>query len=173
MDGNPAGYASLTTNASQQSDEIDSLDTEGGKDSDKPAERNPGNTGALIEFEDVWGGSYMDEAGCWVVLLTENTAENQKIVFQMNPTLNEDNTVFKEAAFSHKYLMDLMKRLSEADLPSVVSSIGFREERNRIEVVITADASDAVTEILTYDSAGGAIEIICVSDIPINENIIK
>lgn len=69
--------------------------------------------------------------------------------------------------------MDLMKRLSEADLPSVVSSIGFREERNRIAVYITADDAGAVAEILAYDSIGGAIEIISLSDIQINENLIK
>lgn len=176
LDGNPAGYPSLTTDAPQQSDEIgetDPLDTDGGNYLDKPAEQNPGNTGALTEYEAVWGGSYMDEAGRWVVLLTENTAENQERVFQLNPTLTEGNTVFKEAAYSCRYLMDLMERLGKADLPSVVSSIGFREERNRIEVIITADDSNAVAEILAYDSVGGAIEIICLSDIQINENIIK
>lgn len=115
----------------------------------------------------------MDEAGCWVVLLTENTVENQEKVFQLNPTLTAENTVFKEAAYSRNYLMDLMKRMSEADLPSVVSTIGFREERNRIAVTIKADDPDAVAEILAYDSIGGAIEIICLSDIQINENIIK
>ncbi len=176
LDGNPTGYPPITMDAPQQSDEIgetDPLDTDGGKYPDKPVEQNPGNTGALTEYEAVWGGSYMDEAGRWVVLLTENTAENQEKVFQLNPTLTEGNTVFKEAAYSRRYLMDLMERLSKADLPSVVSSVGFREERNRIEVIITADDADAVAEILAFDTVGGAIEIISPSDIQINENIIK
>lgn len=141
---------------------------------DKPAAvQNAGDTGALTEYEAVWGGSYMDEAGCWVVLLTENTAENQEKVFQLNPALTDGNTTFKEAAYSRSYLVDLMERLSEADLPPVVSSIGFREERNRIAVYITADDPDAVAEILSYDSIGGAIEIISLSDIQIDENLIK
>ncbi|MCM1046025.1 MAG: hypothetical protein NC417_10995 [Candidatus Gastranaerophilales bacterium] len=102
---------------------------------DKPMVQNPGDTGALTEYEVVWGDSYMDEAGRWVVLLTENTAENQEKVFQRNPTLTEENTIFEEVTYSRSYLMDLMERLSQADLPSVVSSIGFREERNRIEII--------------------------------------
>ena len=176
LDGNPAEYPSLTTDAPQQSNEIDEtapLDTNGGKYSDKPVEQKPGNTGALTEYEAVWGGCYMDEAGCWVVLLTENTTENQEKVFQLNPTLTDGNTVFMEAAYSHKYLMDLMEKLSKADLPSVVSSIGFREERNRIEVIITTDDAGAVAEILAFDTIGGAIEIICLSDVQIDESIRK
>lgn len=173
LDGSPAGSV---MNAPQQGDEIsetDPLDTDAGEYRDKPAVQNPGNTGALTAYEAVWGGSYMDEAGRWVVLLTENTAENQKKVFQLNPTLTEENTVFKEAAYSLSYLTDLMTRLSKADLPSVVSSIGFREERNRIAVYITAEDAGAVAEILAYDSIGGAIEIICLSDVQTDERIIK
>lgn len=176
LDGNSAGYPSQTTDVPQQSDEIsetDPLDTDAGKYWDKPTEQNPGNTGALTEYEAVWGGSYMDEAGRWVVLLTENTAENQEKVFQLNPTLTEENTVFKEATYSRNYLMDLMKRLSEADPPSVVSTIGFSEDRNRITVMIKEDDPDTVAEILAYDTIGGAIEIISLSDIQINENLIK
>lgn len=173
LDGSPAGDPPHTMNASQQGDETDPLDTDAGEYRDKPAVQNPGNTGALTEYEAVWGGSYMDEAGRWVVLLTENTVENQEKVFQLNPTLTKENTVFKEATYYRSYLVDLMKWLSEADLPSVVSSIGFREERNRIAVYITADDPDAVAEILAYDSIGGAIEIICLSDVQINENLIK
>lgn len=176
LDGNSANTPGTVMNAPQQSDETgitDPLDTDGGQYSDKPDEQNLGNTGALTAYEAVWGGSYMDEAGHWVVLLTENTAENQEKVFQLNPILTEQNTIFKEATYSRNYLMDLMKRLSEADLPSVVSSIGFREERNRIEVMITKDDAGAVAEILAFDTIGGAIEIICLSDVQIDESIRK
>lgn len=179
LDGNPVGYPPQVMDAPQQGDEIsetDPMNTDAGEYRDKPAVQNPGNTGALTEYEAVWGGSYMDEAGRWVVLLTENTAENQEKVFQLNPTLTEENTVFIETAYSRSYLEDLMKRLSEADLPSVVSSIGYRAEHNRIAriaVTIKADDPDAVAEILAYDSIGGAIEIICLSDFQIDENLIK
>lgn len=163
LDGDPAGYSPLTTDASSQRDEIsetDPLDTNIGTGVDRPVAQNPGSTGALTAYEAVWGGSYPNEAGQWVVLLTENTAENREKVFQLNPTLNESNTVFEEAAFSYSYLVNLMESLSKADLPSVVSSIGFKEERNRIAVYLTADDASAVAEILAYDTIGGAIEII-------------
>lgn len=176
LDGNPDGYPGQVMDAPRPDDEIsetDPQDTDVEEYRDKPVEQNPGSTGALTEYEAVWGGSYMDGAGRWVVLLTENTAENQERVFQLNPTMTEDNTVFVEAAYSRKYLMDLMERLSKADLPSVVSSIGFREERNRIEVIITEDDAGAVAEILAFDAIGGAIEIICLSDVQIDESIRK
>lgn len=176
LDGNPAGYPSLTTDMPLQSNEIsetDPLDADAGEYRDEPVVQNPGSTGALTAYEAVWGGSYMDDAGCWVILLTENTAENREKVFQLNPTLTESNTVFKEATYSRSYLENLMGRLSKADLPLVVSSIGFREERNRIEVIITADDADAIAEILAFDTIGGAIDIICLSDIQIDESIKK
>lgn len=175
-DGNSVEYPSLTTDIPHQSDEIsetDPMDTDAEKYHDKPVQQNSGNTGALTEYEAVWGGSYIDDAGRWVVLLTENTAENRAKVFQLNPTLTEDNTVFTEATYSRSYLMNLMERLNKAELPLVVSSIGFREERNRIEVIITTDDADAIADILAFDTVGGAIEIISLSDIQINEKIKK
>lgn len=148
-------------------------DTHVGTGVDRPVVQNSGSTGALTAYEAVWGGSYPNEAGQWVVLLTENTAENREKVFQLNPTLNESNTVFEEAAFSYSYLVNLMESLSKADLPSVVSSIGFREERNRIAVYLKADDASAVAEILAYDTIGGAIEIINCSEIQPNKEAIK
>lgn len=153
--------------------EENSSDTHVGTGVDRPVVQNPGSTGALTAYEAVWGGSYPNEAGQWVVLLTENTAENREKVFQLNPLLNESNTVFEEAAFSYSYLENLMESLSKADLPSIVSSIGFREERNRIEVVITADDASAVAEILAYDTIGGAIEIINCSEFQPDKETIK
>lgn len=159
--------------AGKEIGETDPLDTDIGTGVDKPVVQNAGSTGALTAYEAVWGGSYPNEAGQWVVLLTENTAENREKVFQLNPTLNESNTVFEEAAFSYSYLVNLMESLSKADLPSVVSSIGFREERNRIAVYLKADDASAVAEILAYDTIGGAIEIINCSEIQPNKEAIK
>ena len=48
-----------------------------------------------------------------------------------------------------------MEWLSKADLPPVVSSIGFMEEYNRIAVMNKADDPDTIAEILAYDSIGG------------------
>ena len=62
--------------------------------SDAPVTGNPGSTGALNPLDEIWGGSYMDQSGHWVVWLTENTPENQARVFAQNPDLLEDDTVF-------------------------------------------------------------------------------
>lgn len=83
----------------------DDLDTANGDIADGRYQNEEAQTGRILpggaaiemtEYEVVWGGSYMDEAGCWVVLLTENTAENQEKVFQLNPTLTEGNTILKK-----------------------------------------------------------------------------
>ena len=66
--------------------------------------------------------------------------------------------------------MNLMEKLGKAELPSVVSSIGFREERDWIKVIIIVNDAGAVAEILALDIIGGAIEIICLSDVQIDEN---
>lgn len=177
------GKQPQTIDASSQSDEIietDLLDTSVGIDVigvDKPVVENPGNTGALTAYEAVWGGSYPNEAGQWVVLLTENTAENQKKVFDLNPSLTENNTIFQSAAYSLAYLTDLMERISQAigsnGEISFVSSIGLREEKNCIQVTVITDDSENIEKILAFDTIGGAIEIICLSDFQPNENIIK
>lgn len=116
----------------------------------------------------------MDEPGYWVILLTENTPENREQVFLLNPTLTESNATFKEAAYSYKYLTDLMESLSRAELP-LVTSIGFREERNRIQVFMAADDADAVAKVLAFDAIGSAIEITFISEIDIqaDERIVK
>lgn len=177
------GKQPQTIDASSQSDEIietDLLDTNVGIGVigvDKPVVENPGNTGALTAYEAVWGGSYPNEAGQWVVLLTENTAENQKKVFDLNPSLTENNTIFQSAAYSLAYLTDLMERISQAigsnGEISFVSSIGLREEKNCIQVTVITDDSENIEKILAFDTIGGAIEIICLSDFQPNENIVK
>lgn len=124
---------------------------------DRPVTNNSGDTGALIAYDKVWGGSYMDQDGRWVILLTENTPENQQAVFNLNPTLSEDNAVFKTAIYSRAYLVDLMEELSSAKLPTCVNSIGFQEDLNRVVVYMTSEDADSIEKVLAFDSIGGAI----------------
>lgn len=139
--------------------ETDSADT---IHADVPVQGAPGNTGALIAYEEVWGGSYMEQNGCWVIWLTENTPENQKKVFERNPDLLESNTTFKTADYSYAYLTELMANISEdmgdGKLP-YVSSSALREEMNRIVVTMTTDHADCLAKVLSFDEIGGAIEI--------------
>ena len=146
-------------NVSNETIETDSVNT---LHFDVPVPGDLGNTGALIAYEEVWGGSYMDQNGCWVIWLTENTPENQKMVFERNPDLLESNTTFKTADYSHAYLTELMANISEGigdgKLP-YVSTTAFREEINRVVVTMTTDDADCLAKVLSFDEIGGAIEI--------------
>lgn len=130
---------------------------------DTPVSDIPGDTGALTAYDEVWGGCYMDKNGCWVVWLTEDTPENRQEVFIRNPSLNEDNTVFKTAAYSKAYLTYLMNEISNAmcagKLP-LVTTAALREDKNRVEVTMISDDPWSVDKVLAFDTVGGAIEII-------------
>ena len=128
---------------------------------DVPAVENPGSTGEMRPIEEIWGGSYTDEAGRMVIWLTENTPENQEEIFTRNPGLDRTTTVFKQADYSLDYLTRLLADISEGmqekQLPFVPSAC-VREDINRVEVSVV-DRDEAKTAIiLAYDSLGGAIE---------------
>lgn len=114
-------------------------------------------------YDDIWGGSYLDESGRWVVWLTENTVENQQMVFERNPDLTEDNVIFQTAKYSLAYLNEVMENISEGmmdgKLPYVTSAM-LREQTNSIEVYLTTSDEDCVSRILSFDSIGGAIDIV-------------
>lgn len=133
-----------------------------GSYNDVPVQGEPGNTGALVSYEAVWGGSYMDAEGHWNIWLTENTPENQKKVFERNPDLLEDSTIFKTADYSLAYLTELMAEISKAmgnkELPFVTTA-ALREEMNRVVVTMTMEDTDSVEKVLAFDAIGGAIEI--------------
>ena len=129
---------------------------------DAPVSDIPGDTGALTAYDEVWGGCYMDQNGCWVVWLTEDTPENRQEVFRLNPSLSEDNTIFKTAAYSKAYLTYLMSEISNAmcagKLP-LVTTAALREDKNCVEVTMISDAPYSVDKVLAFDTVGGAIEI--------------
>lgn len=160
-----------------QNEETKTSNEEDEEYSDAPVSDNSGSTGALIPYEAVWGGSYPNEAGQWVVLLTENTTENQKKVFELNPSLTEDNTIFMTATYSLSYLKELQKNISEAvgngGEISFVSSIGLREEANCVQVTVTTDDPESIEKILSFDTLGGAIEIVNINSFVVPEEIKK
>lgn len=112
-------------------------------------------------FDDIWGGSYLDESGKWIVWLTENTSENQQKVFEKNPDLREDNVSFKDADFSLVYLNELLAiisdGMSDGKLP-FVSTAMVSEQTNRVEVYMTTNDEKAVNTVLSFDT-NGAITI--------------
>jgi hypothetical protein len=129
---------------------------------DVPVQDEAGSTGALNALDAVWGGSYMDENGHWVIWLTENTEENQQKVFAQNPELPESTTTFKQADYSLAYLTDLMAAISEEmgnGKLSFVTTAALMEDKNRVEVTVTTDDEKKIAQLMSFDSIGGAIEI--------------
>ena len=156
IDDNPGGYSSPATDVypgGDMSGETDPMEI-----SDAPVTGNPGSTGALNPLDEIWGGSYMDQSGHWVVWLTENTQENQARVFAQNPDLLEDDTVFKTADFSLSYLTDLLANISvemgTQKLPFVTTA-ALREQDNRVEVTMTTDDEEYAAQVLNFDTIGG------------------
>ncbi len=113
-------------------------------------------------FDTVWGGSYLDESGRWVVWLTENTSENQTAVFEQNPELLESSTVFRTADYSLAYLTALLETISDGmrdgKLP-FVSSAAVMESRNRVEVTVSTEDEAQLALLRRFDTLGGALEL--------------
>lgn len=156
-----SGVNDYNTAKSNNNGEAESTETEAAID--VPVSDIPGDTGALTAYDEVWGGCYMDQNGCWVVLLTEDTPENRQMVLTLNPTLREDNIIFQTAAYSKAYLTYLMTEISNAmcagKLP-LVTTAALREDKNCVEVTMISDDPWSVDKILAFDTAGGAIEIL-------------
>lgn len=164
----PNEAANAETETANMEGEIPTEKT--GKDVPGPGPDSLGSTGGLVPYEPVWGTCYQNEAGKWVVSLTENTPENQKKVLELNPTLTENDILFQSTAFSRSYLESLMISIGQAadenEEFSFVSSIGLRTEKNCVEVDVTTDDEESIAKILAFDTIGGgsAIEIVNLND---------
>lgn len=113
-------------------------------------------------FDAVWGGSYLDGSGKWVVWLTENTPENQTAVFERNPELLESSTVFRTADYSLTYLTALLEKVSDGMREgklSFVSSAAVMESRNRVEVTVCTEDEARLALLRRFDTLGGALEL--------------
>ena len=138
-----------------------------------------GDTGNLVPYEPVWGDCYQNEAGKWVVFLTENTPENQKKVFELNPTLTENDIIFQSITFSRSYLENLMISIGQAadenEEFSFVFSIGLRTEKNCVDVYVTTDDEENIAKILAFDTIGGgdAIEIVNINNKTVPKDVQK
>lgn len=146
-------------------DEISEQDAESldapGTVADAPVQSETDLNGNADEFNNLWGGSYLDENGYHVIWLTENTTENQKKVFERNPDLLEERTIFKTADFSLVYLTELLETISKGMQDgklSYVTSAAVMEQTNRVSVTMTTDDVNAVASVSSFDTLGGAIE---------------
>lgn len=131
---------------------------------DAPVQENPIGLGeGQIFYTDVWGGSYLDQDGNMVVLLTQDTPENREAVFQRNPAFLEEQVRFQTADYTLEYLTQVQEDISAAmaagDLPFVTVS-ALREAENRIQVTVTSQAEEDLARVRAFDSQGGAIQLV-------------
>lgn len=132
-------------------------DTDLDVDEDQPVQNE---TVIQTSFDDIWGGSYLDESGKWIIWLTENTTENQQKVFKRNRELTEKNVTFKDADFSLVYLNELLAVISDemsgGKLP-FVSTAMVSEQTNRVEVYLSSNDEKSVKIISSFDDRGAIV----------------
>lgn len=131
---------------------------------DAPVQENPIGLGeGQIFYTDVWGGSYLDQDGNMVVLLTQDTPENREAVFQRNPAFLEEQVRFQTADYTLEYLTQVQEDISAAmaagDLPFVTVSV-LREAENRIQVTVTSQEEEDLARVRAFDPQGGAIQLV-------------
>jgi len=111
---------------------------------------------APAEIAAFFGGSYLDEAGRFTVVLTEDTPENRAAVCRVLET-EEAETVFVVGRYTLDQLTGLQSRISNAmvrgQLPFVVSS-GVYETENRIIVRVTDNDPALLQPLLALDHIG-------------------
>ncbi len=115
-------------------------------------------------MEQVWGGSYLNDQGKHVVFLTQNNETYQNMVFELNPDWLEENTIFRDAAFSLNYLNEVLDLISKdmvaGKLPYVPSAY-VNEYENCVTVRTIDLTAGQQAEVLGYGLEGS---IVIVSD---------
>lgn len=129
------------------------------------------------DTSEFFGGSYLNSNGKFVVVLTEDTAENRATICK-ELGISESNTTFQKGVYTLAYLTELQAKISNAminkEIPFVVSS-SVSETINKIKVRATTDDETELAELYALDTIGGAIEIEYVSEnsMPTHELLIN
>lgn len=115
---------------------------------------------------DFFGGSYLNDSGVFVVVLTEDTPENRASICK-ELGIVESNTVFEEGTYTLAYLTELQAKISNAminkEMPFIISS-GVYETANKIKVRSTSNDEAELAKLYALDTIGGAIEVEYVSE---------
>ncbi|MBR4074178.1 MAG: hypothetical protein IKK22_02025, partial [Firmicutes bacterium] len=131
-----------------------------------------------FDLAKIFGGAYYNDAGDYVVILTEDTPENRAaIAAELNVSLSE--ITFEVGTYTLAYLTELQETISLAmqrrEIPFVISSALY-ESKNRIGIcvdVTNIDQSrleeDYLSKVYDMDTLGGAIEVELVSGTPMKE----
>lgn len=111
------------------------------------------------DISGIFGGTYFDENGNYVIVITEDTSENREILLQALGK-NSGEVVFKKGDFPLSYLMQLhskiLKAVSDGEIPFVITS-SLVEKENRIEVCVATDDETELNKIRQFDEKGEAI----------------
>ncbi|MBD5460523.1 MAG: hypothetical protein HDR26_06215 [Lachnospiraceae bacterium] len=106
-------------------------------------------------------GSYTEENGAFVVVLTQDTPQSRAVVCR-ELGFNENNVTFRTGIYTLAYLTQLQEKISNAminqELPFVISS-AVMETSNRILVTVTTQEESSLALLKSLDTVGGAIEI--------------
>lgn len=120
------------------------------------------NTDILSEAsQNIFCGSYLDENGKYVILVTETASDPDKSQLLAEIGRTSENTTFKTAKYTMKYLTELQEKISDAmsnnELPFVMSS-GVYDDKNRIIVTVNTKDEAEYSKLYAFDTIGGAIE---------------
>ena len=108
-----------------------------------------------------FGGSYTDENGKFVIVLTEDTPANRTDICK-ELGRSENNATFVKGTYTLAYLTELQEKISNAmvnkELPFVVSS-SLCETTNNIVIGATTTNETELAKLYALDTIGGAIKV--------------
>lgn len=148
---------------------------------DAPADEH-GNYMEAVNSEDLTNdikeffcGSYIDNNGNFIVVLTEDTMENRTAICK-KLGIEENNVIFKIGTYTLDYLTELQSKISNAminkELPFVVSS-AVDEISNKIRVGVITEDETELKKLKALDSMGEAMEIEFYSGNTVKETLIE
>ena len=114
---------------------------------------------------EIFGGAYIGEKGEYVVIITDDTPENRKIIADELGIGSE--AVFRNGKYTLSYLTELQNKISTAmskgEIPFVMTC-ALMEAQNRIEVGVNTEDEAGLVKIRQLDELGGAIVFVSVSE---------
>ena len=111
----------------------------------------------VVDIFNFYGGSYIDEEGKSVVLLTEDSEENRKALC-LSLGISESNTIFQTVTYPMFHVKHLVETIEQANLP-FVTSVTFYETLNKVEVRVVTDEEDDLAKLYELDTLGDAIVV--------------
>ena len=119
------------------------------------------------EAAKIFGGAYINEKGEYVVVITDDTAENREILIKELGTENSE-VVFRKGEYTLSYLTELQNKISTAmtkgEIPFVMTS-SLMESENRIEVSVNANDESELDKVRQFDTLGGAIVFVKATEV--------